>query len=113
MLFDAYKTYPYTADHYRYNVISNPNDPDQTSLQYVSVPVKIKVAISTSFIGDLVIITKTKLQKSARISNLIDKNGNEIYPGAVWQISQTMPRTNPIGFVEGYKYKAKLISGDV
>lgn len=112
MLFNAYRTYPYTADYYSYTLITSA-DGTVTERRYTTIPTEIKVAISTSFIGDLVIITKEKLQKNARLSNLVDRNDNQIYPGATWEITQTMPRTNPVGFVEGYKYKAKIISGDI
>lgn len=112
MLFDAYKTYPYTVDYYNYTFITSA-DGTVTERRYQTIPTEIKVAISTSFIGDLIIITKEKLQKNGRLSNLVDRNDNQIYPDATWEITQTMPRTNPVGFVEGYKYKAKIISGDV
>jgi hypothetical protein len=111
MLFDAYKKYPYTADYFSYTQVTLA-DGTVTGNTYIGVPTQVQVAISTSFIGDLIIICKSKLQNAGRIGNLVDKNGVEIYPGAVWQISTTMPRTSPIGLVEGYKYKAKIISGN-
>lgn len=111
MLFDTYRKFPYSADYFTYTTVTTA-DGVVTEKRYSATPQTFALAISTSFIGDLVIITKTKLQNATRISNLVDKNGVEIYPGAVWQISTTMPRTSPIGLVEGYKYKAKIISGN-
>ena len=111
MLFDTYRKYPYFADYFTYTTVTSA-DGVITEKRYSGTPLTFSLAISTSFIGDLVIITKTKLQIATRISNLVDKNGVEIYPGAVWQVSTTMPRTSPIGLVDGYKYKAKIISGN-
>lgn len=112
MLFNAYKTYPYTVDYYSYTLITSA-DGTVTEKRYSTIPQEIKVAISTSFIGDLIIIAREKLQKNGRLANLIDRNGTEIYPEAIWEITSTMPRTSPVGFVEGFKYKAKIISGNV
>jgi len=112
MLFDTYKKYPYTADYFAYTTRTSA-DGAITEKVYSGVPQTFALAMSTSYVGDLIIVSKTKLQNATRITNLVDKNGVEIYPDAVWQISSTMPRTSPIGLVEGYKYKAKLIAGDI
>lgn len=111
MLFDTYKKYPYSADYFTYTTVTSA-DGSISERRYSASPLTFQLAISTSYVGDLIIISKTKLQNATRVSNLVDKNGVEIYPDAVWQISSTMPRTSPIGLVEGYKYKAKIISGD-
>lgn len=111
MLFDTYKKYPYAADYFTYTTVTSV-DGNISERRYSATPETFQLAISTSYVGDLIIVSKTKLQNFTRISNLVDKNGVEIYPDAVWQISSTMPRTSPIGLVEGYKYKAKIISGD-
>jgi len=113
MLFNAYKTYPYSADYYGYSIITNPTDPDQTSKVYTSIPTTVRLSVSTSFVGDLVIVTTSKLQNAGRLANLLDRTGKQIYENSVWEIKSTQPIVNPVGFVQGYKYKAKLISGDI
>jgi len=60
-----------------------------------------------------VILASSKFQKDSYIQSLRDRNGNEIYPESIWQISSTQPITNALGLVEGYKYKAKIIAGEV
>lgn len=113
MLFNTYKTYPYSADYYGYSVISNPTDPDQTSKVYTSIPTSVRLSVTTSYIGNLIIFTKTKMQLSGKILNLRDKNDVEIYEDGQWEITQTQPITSPLGIVSGYRYKAKLIGGNV
>lgn len=112
MLFNAYKTYPYTVDYYSYELITSA-DGTVTEKRFAVNPIEVKASISTSFVGDLILITKTKLQNKSRISNVRDKNGNLIYENGVWEINQTMPRTSPLGLVDGYKYRASLTSGDI
>jgi hypothetical protein len=112
MLFSAYKAFPYVADYYSYTIITSA-DGTVSEKRYSTIPVQIKMQASSSYIGDLIISTDAKLQKDGKISNLRDKNGAEIYQDGVWQISQTQPRTNSLGLVEGYRYKARIISGDI
>jgi len=112
MLFNAYKAYNYSGDYYRYTLKADPNNPDFTLEEYSTTPEPFKMNISTSFIGDLIILSDTKLQIKGRIANILDKNGNEVYPGGIWQISQTQPIVNTLGLKTGYKYKAKIISGN-
>jgi hypothetical protein len=112
MLFNAYKKYNYEIDVYGYILVTS-NDGTVTERQYDVVPTTHFVQVATSFIGDLIILSNSKFQKNAYIENLRDRNGNAIYPDGVWQISSTQPVTNALGLVEGYKYKAKIIDGEV
>lgn len=112
MLFSTYKRFNYTVDAYKYRLVTSA-DGTVTEKRYDTIPETYNVQISTSFIGDLVILTNAKFQKEAILENLRDRNGNEIYTGGVWSITNTQPVTNAMGLVEGYKYKAKLINGEV
>lgn len=112
MLFNTYKSYPYTVDYYSYTLITSA-DGTVTTKRYVTIPTQIKVNLSTSFTGDLIILTKEKLQKNGILKNVVDKNGKEIYENSEWEIQSTMPTTISVGLVEGYKYQAKIISGDI
>jgi hypothetical protein len=112
MLFSAYKSYKYTADYYSYVELISA-DGTVIEKRYSTIPVEIKTSVSTNFIGDLILMTKQKLQIAGKIANVRDKNGNEIYENGVWEIDQTMPITSPVGLVEGYKYRAVIISGEV
>jgi hypothetical protein len=113
MLFDSLKKikYQYSGDYYGYQVKTEIDT--STINQYYEVPISFRCALSTSFIGDLVILSDTKLQIKGRIKNVVDRNGNEIYINGDWEISSTQPVLNAMGLVDGYKYKAKIISGDI
>lgn len=111
MLFNTYKAYYYLVDYYSYELITSA-DGTVTTRDYVTVPTTVAVGISTSFIGDLIIISNAKMQKDGYLKNLRDRNNNEVYPEGVWQITQTQPILNALGIAEGFKYKAKIIDGN-
>lgn len=112
MLFNTVKSRNYTVDYRSYTLVTSA-DGTVTEKRYTAVPTTIKVQISTSFTGDLIILTDEKLQLNAQLENLVDRNGNSVYDDGVWNITSTQPVVNALGLVEGYKYKAKIISGNV
>lgn len=109
MLFNTVNNYRYTADSFAYTVVNNPDG--TTSNLYSTNPVVIRFALSTSFIGDIIILTDARLQKAALLRNIRDRQGTLVFEGGVWEISQIQPLVNAVGLTEGFKYKAKLIAG--
>ena len=114
MLFDTLRRakYNYTAEYYGYKKVTSA-DGLVTENIYNEVPERIILALSTTFTGDIVILTGSKLQKAGYVANIQDRNGIEIYVDGQWEIKSTQPVVNALGIVEGYKYKAKIISGDI
>jgi hypothetical protein len=104
--------YNYSGDYYGYTKVTSA-DGSVTENVYDEVPQQFKMSLSTSFIGDIIILTDSKLQQAGYISNITDRNGAEIYTDGLWEIRSTQPLVNALGIVEGYKYKAKIISGNV
>lgn len=111
MLFNAINQYKYVADTYGYTVVNNPDG--TTSNLYSTTPVAVQIGLSTTFVGDVLISSKTKLQRATLIRNIRDRQGSLVYQNGVWEIYQTQPILNAAGITEGYRYKARLISGDV
>lgn len=111
MLFNTINNYKYTADTYGYTIVTNPDG--TTSNLYSTNPFSIQAGLSTTFVGDVLISTKTKLQKATLLRNIRDRQGTLVYENGVWEIYQTQPILNAAGITEGYRYKARLISGDV
>jgi hypothetical protein len=111
MLFNTINTYNYTADTYGYTVVNNSDG--TTSNIYSTNPIPISAAVSTTFVGDILISTSSKLQRATLIRNIADRQGNPIYTNAIWEVYQSQPILNAAGIAEGYRYKARLISGDV
>lgn len=112
MLFNTVKNRNYTVDYKGYTLITSA-DGTITEKRYAVNPTTIKVQISTSFTGDLIILADEKLQLEGYLENLVDRNGKIVYEDALWKISSTQPVVNAVGLVEGYKYKAKIISGNI
>jgi hypothetical protein len=114
MLFNTLRTakYQYTADYYGYTVVTSADGTVSENV-YDEVPRQIILALSTSFIGDIIILTDNKLQNKGYISNIKDRNGSDVYVDGLWEIRSTQPIVNALGIIDGYKYKAKIISGDI
>lgn len=106
------KQYPYTGDYYSYTLVTSA-DGSVTEKQFATVPTTVKMSLSVSLIGELLIESQNKMQRGSYVSNIKDKNGEVIYEDGVWQIVQTAPLLSGIGTKEGYKYRAQIISGDV
>ena len=111
MLFNTVKNRNYTVDCTGYILVTSA-DGTVTQREYDVVPINRSVQISTTFTGDLIVLADVKLQVNSYLSNLLDRNGAEVYDNAVWQITQSQPVVNAVGLVEGYKYKARIISGN-
>jgi hypothetical protein len=114
MLFNTFRKakYTYNGDYYGYTVITSADGTVSNNV-YIEDPTPIQFALSTTFIGDIVILTDSKLQNKGRIADIKDRNGNSVYVDGEWEIKTTMPIVNAMGIIDGYKYKAKIISGDI
>ena len=106
------KQYPYTGDLYGYTVVTSA-DGSVTERVYDEVPTQVSMALSTNLLGDLVIESQSKMQLNANLSNVVDANGEEIYVGGQWQIFQTAPLLGPMGLKSGYRYRARIIAGNI
>ena len=104
------REYHYIGDYYSYTIVTSA-DGTVSNRVYETTPVKVSLAISLNLLGELVIISNSKMQLDGYIKNLLDRNGDQIYDGGVWQINQTAPLLNGLGLKDGYKYRAKLIEG--
>lgn len=111
MLFNTVNIYNYRADAYGYTTTTGPDG--AIGRLYATNPTPISFALTTSFVGDIVISSETRLQKFTLIRNITDRNGSLVFSNGVWEIYQTQPSLNAVGIAEGYRYKARLILGDV
>jgi hypothetical protein len=106
------KQYPYTGDLYGYTQVTSA-DGSVTENVYDEVPTQVSLALSVNLLGDLVIESESKMQLNANLSNVLDANGEEIYVGGQWQIFQTAPLLGPMGLKNGYRYRARIIAGNI
>lgn len=106
------KQYPYTGDLYGYRLVTSA-DGTVTTREYDVVPTEVQLSLSVNLLGDLVIDSGTKMQLNAYLKNVVDRNGTQIYQDGVWQIIQTAPLLSGIGTVEGYRYRATIIEGNI
>ena len=106
------KQYPYTGELYGYTVVTSA-DGLVTENVYVEVPTKVSLALSVNLLGDLVIESESKMQLNAYLQNIVDANGEEIYVDGQWEVFQTAPLLGPMGTKAGYRYRARIIAGNI
>lgn len=109
---DTTKDYWFTADYYGYTVVTSADGLVSNNV-YTQTPTPVKVTLSINIVGELMMDSQTKMQLSGHIANLTDRAGEEIYVGGEWIIVQTQPIIDPMGYKDGYRYRAKMISGDI
>jgi hypothetical protein len=103
--------YYYSGDYYSYTVVTTTNG--ISANVYSTIPSKVKMSLDVNLLGELVITSDSKMQLNGYVQNIRDRAGDEIYINGKWQITQTAPVLGPLGTKSGYKYRAKLISGDI
>jgi hypothetical protein len=106
------KEYLYTGDYYSYTVITSA-DGVVTERRYTGVPTQIAMALSINLLGELIIESQSKMQINSYLKNIVDRNGEQVYVDGEWQIVQTAPILGPMGLKAGYKYRARLIAGEI
>jgi len=110
MLLHTVKNYQYVIDYYSYTRTTNVDN--VTTIDYAINPTAIRAGINTTMTGDIIVLTKEKLQIEGLLKNIIDRNSNQVFQNGVWAITQTQPLVNTFGYVEGYRYRAKIVSGN-
>lgn len=106
------KQYPYTGDYYSYTLVTSA-DGTVTERRYATIPTEVNLSLTTNVFGQLKIDSISKMQRQGRLKNIRDKNGEEIYEGGEWEITQTAPVLSVLGTKEGYQYVAIIIAGDI
>lgn len=106
------KNYPYTGNYYGYELVTS-EDGTVTERVYNEFFTVIQMSLTTNLLGELVIESESKMQLNGYIKAVLDKNDEEVYIDGVWQITQTAPILGPLGIKGGYKYRARLIEGQI
>lgn len=106
------KQYPYLGDYYGYTIITSA-DGLVSNRVYTTLPTPVTMQLSVNLLGELIVHSPTKMQVNSYLKNILDANGEEIYTDGEWQIVQTAPILGPMGVKAGYKYRARLIAGNI
>jgi hypothetical protein len=106
------KQYPYRGSLYGYTLVTSA-DGSVTEKVYTEVPEEVFMALSVNLLGDLVIESQSKMQINAYLYDIVDANGEEIYTDGEWEIFQTAPLLGPMGLKDGYRYRARIIDGQI
>jgi len=105
------KEYPYAGDYYGYTLVTSA-DGTVTNKVY-SFSGKVLLSLSVNLLGELLIESQSKMQLNSYLKAVLDRNGEEIYTGGIWEIIQTAPILGPNGIKGGYQYRARMIEGQI
>lgn len=97
------KNYNFTGDFYEGTIYQIASGESVVKYGYAFSP---KMGISTNLFGELVIYTDAILQLGGIIAKVKDRNGNQIYPGSQWTITNGQPVLDGLGVISSYKYRA-------
>ena len=106
------KEYLYSGDYYGYTLVTSV-DQTVTERVYNTFFTTVELALSVNLLGDLVIDSPSKMQLNGYLRNIVDRNNEEIYTDGVWEIFQTAPILGPNGIKAGYRYRGRLIQGNI
>jgi hypothetical protein len=112
MKYNTTKQYLYTGSYFGY-VLTTSADGTVTQRDYNVVGTPVALSLTVNLLGELVIESQAKMQLNSYIKSIKDINDEEIYVDGVWQVTQTAPILGPGGIKGGYKYRAKLIEGQI
>ena len=112
MKLNTLRKYNFTAKYAGYTTFQDP-DTGAEQRTYLA-PVQIKCWVVNNALGELVLHTQARLQNDGSVSELLDKNGDLVYPigtlaGAVWRVIEGMPMYDTFGNVYAYKYRCLMI----
>lgn len=105
---NAFRSYPYTAVAWDFTLVADSTG--QNSRSYFMLrPVKLDV-IQDDFGRILCIFSDSDddLRPGVRLLALLDKGGNEIYPGGIWTLNTYEPELNTFGYRNGFRGRANL-----
>jgi hypothetical protein len=105
------KEYHFSADYYGYSIVTSADGLVSNNV-YTTIPTQIRMTLAVNITGDLVLDCETKMKINGYLKNVRDRADEEIYTDGEWQIVQTQPLLDPMGYKDGYRYRAKIIAGD-
>lgn len=106
---DAIRTFPYRARAYNYTTSATPDGGTTRSYSYFK---DVRCDLNTGSFGRIVIYFPEAdgldLLPQARLLELVDAHGNELYPGGVWTLQGIVPMVTIFGTREGFQADVRL-----
>lgn len=106
----TFRTLPYTAKVFNYRDISGGGQVGDNTREFFFLK-DIKLDLSTGMFGRITIFfgeDGRTVMPAARLEQLKDKNGLELYPGGIWTLNGIMPVVTMFGTAEGFQAEARL-----
>lgn len=106
----TFRQLPYTARLYNYRTVSGGGQVGDNTKEFFFVR-DIKLDLSTGMFGRITLFfgdDASIVMPAARLEQLKDKNGKELYPGGIWTLNGIMPVVTVFGTAEGFQAEARL-----
>lgn len=104
----AFQKLRFTARVYNYTEVS---DSTASNTRVYSFYKDIRLDVQQTVFGKLNVVLpddSADIMQRARLEVLRDNDGNEIYPGGIWELQGVQPILNNFGRREGYRSVAQL-----
>lgn len=109
----TFRTLPYSAKVYNYRDVTDAGGGNTRQYTYLK---DIKLDLSTGMFMRVTLFfgnDAADLMPAARLEQLKDKQGNEVYPGGLWTLQGIVPVLTVFGTREGFQAEAKLTHSQV
>lgn len=110
-VFNSFRKYLYTGKVYNYNIVSDNTGSNNFVYYYFK---DVAFDLSQAVFGKVTLTFSddtTGVMPRARVEQLKDKDGNEVYPGGIWVFNGILPAINNFGQREGFRGTADLTFG--
>lgn len=106
---DAIRTFPYTARAHNYTQTTGPDGGTTRNYTFFK---NVRCDINTGIYGRIIIYFPEAdgldLMPAARLLDLVDAAGTELYPGGVWTLQGIIPMVTIYGTREGFQADVRL-----
>jgi hypothetical protein len=107
MRYRAYKKFKYNAEIWDYTVVEG-SDPVQRNY-YLRTNLDIDIVMDSDALR-LMVLCPYPIRLRAHLLHIRDMNGNEVFPGSQWQVTNMEPVLTPGHTREGFRMRAGLIT---
>jgi hypothetical protein len=89
-----------------YNWTRLENGTDEVSYAFIKT---IELSLNTDADGvRVIILSPTPMRVGSQVATVVDREGREVLPGAIFRITSVMPNVDALGNQNGYKHRAAV-----
>lgn len=105
----SYRTLPYSGEIWNYNRVTGTTAGSTTNVYFLLRETKLD--LTQGVFGKINIFLPNEasdIMQEAQIRNLVDRDGQEVFPDGIWVFAGLLPVLNVFGQREGFRGQANL-----